>query len=227
MNGLAEHFNVIVIDYVGVGKSSGQVRLTIEETADDAINFAHVYGLENMLLLGLSFGGFVAQQLLLRAPKLVNKAILAGIGGAGGVGISNVATITFWDMIRGFVTFKDPKNYLFFPTTPEGKQVAHDFLKRIKRTTEKDRPIKITAFLRQLKAINVWSKQEKDNLSNIKIPVWVVNGDNDRMVPTPNSYDLAERIPNAQLTIYPNSGHGSIFQNHENFVLKATEFLKS
>jgi len=46
------------------------------------------------------------------------------------------------------------------------------------------------------------------------------------MVPTSNSYDLANRLPNAQLTIYPNSGHGGIFQYHEEFISKAIEFLK-
>ena len=106
------------------------------------------------------------------------------------------------------------------------KQAAKDFLKRITRTTDKDDSIKVSSFQRQLKAISTWSKREKDDLSNIKIPVWVVNGDNDRMVPTSNSYDLANRLPNSQLTIYPNSGHGGIFQYHEEFISKAIEFLK-
>ena len=226
MNGLAKHFNVIAIDYLGVGKSSGKARLSIEDMADDVINFAQAYGLQNICLIGFSLGGFVAQQVLLRAPELTSKAILAGTGGAGGVGISNLTKITYLDMLRAFVTFKDPKYYLFFPMIDQGKQAAKDFLKRITRTTDKDDSIKISSFQRQLKAISIWSKREKDDLSNIKIPVWVVNGDNDRMVPTSNSYDLANRLPNAQLTIYPNSGHGGIFQYHEEFVSKAIEFLK-
>lgn len=225
-DGLAKHFNVIAIDYLGVGKSSGKARLSIEDMADDVISFAQAYGLQNIYLIGFSLGGFVAQQVLLRAPELTSKTILAGTGGAGGVGISNVTKITYWDTFRAFVTFKDPKYYLFFPMIEQGKQAAKDFLKRITRTTDKDDSIKVSSFQRQLKAISTWSKREKDDLSNIKIPVWVVNGDNDRMVPTPNSYDLANRLPNAQLTIYPNSGHGGIFQYHEEFVSKAIEFLK-
>lgn len=225
MNGLAAHFHVIAIDYLGVGKSSGQARLSIEETADDVIRFARAYGLKKMLLLGLSFGGFVAQQVLLRAPELTEKAILAGTGGAGGVGISHVGRITYWDMLRAAVTFRDPY-YLFFPMTAQGNQAAKEFLKRIKREGDRDDKIKLSSFHRQLKVISAWAKREKDDLSSIRIPVWVVNGDQDRMVPTANSYDLADRLPHAELTIYPASGHGSIFQHHEDFVSQAITFLK-
>ena len=108
----------------------------------------------------------------------------------------------------------------------QGKKAANNFLKRIARTEDKDDKIKLSSFQRQLKAIGVWGRREKDDLSKIKIPVWVVNGDNDRMVPTPNSYDLAERLPNAHLTIYPDAGHGGVFQYHEVFVPKAIEFFK-
>jgi pimeloyl-ACP methyl ester carboxylesterase len=53
------------------------------------------------------------------------------------------------------------------------------------------------------------------------------NGDDDRMVPTTNSYDLARRLPNATLRIYPDAGHGGIFQFHEQFVRGTLEFLGS
>ena len=190
------------------------------------ISFAETYGMKDILLLGFSLGGFVAQQVLLKAPHLSIKAILAGTGGAGGIGINKVGMITYWDTIRACISLKDPKCYLFFPTEKQGKQAAKDFLKRISQSINKDDKIKLSSFQRQLKAIRKWSKQKKDNLSNISIPVWVVNGDNDRMVSTPNSYDLANRLPNAQLTIYSNAGHGSIFQYHEDFVVKAISFFQ-
>ena len=53
----------------------------------------------------------------------------------------------------------------------------------------------------------------------------VANGDNDRMVPTENSADLARRIPDSELVIYPDAGHGGIFQYHREFVPQALEFL--
>lgn len=83
--------------------------------ADDVIDFAEAYGLKDIRLLGFSLGEFVAQQVLLRAPALTTKAILAGTGSAGGVGIKNIAKITYWDMFRAFLTGRAPKYYLFFP----------------------------------------------------------------------------------------------------------------
>ena len=127
MDGLAKHFNIIAIDYLGVGKSSGKARLSIEEMADDVISFAQAYGLQNIRLIGFSLGGFVALQVLLRAPELTSKAILAGTGSAGGVGISNVTKITYWDTFRAFVTFKDPKYYLFFPNDRARKTSCKGF----------------------------------------------------------------------------------------------------
>lgn len=226
MDGFAKSYSVIAIDYRGVGKSTGKPRRTIEEMADDVINFVEAMNLSNIRLLGFSLGGFVAQQVLLKAPNLCVKAILAGTGGAGGKGISRVGLVTYWDMLRGLFTFRDPKYYLFFPMIAEGKTAARDFLKRIKRRTECDDPIRLYAFQAQLSAISLWGKRSQDDLSKVHIPVWVVNGDSDRMVPTLNSYDLAKRIPGAQLTIYPNAGHGGIFQYHILFVKEGLKFLK-
>lgn len=76
-----------------------------------------------------------------------------------------------------------------------------------------------------MKAINAWGRQAPQDLGSIPIPVLIANGDNDIMVPTVNSTDMARRIPNSQLIIYEDAGHGAIFQNHANFVAKALAFL--
>ena len=60
-----------------------------------------------------------------------------------------------------------------------------------------------------------------------RIPVLIANGDNDIMVPTANSIDMARRIPGAELVIYEDAGHGGIFQNHADFVPKALSFLEA
>ncbi|MEV5721118.1 alpha/beta hydrolase [Amycolatopsis mediterranei] len=64
------------------------------------------------------------------------------------------------------------------------------------------------------------------DLSGIRRPVLVANGDHDRMVPTKNSHDLARRLPDTELVIYPDAGHGGIFQFHDHFVAKTLEFLE-
>jgi pimeloyl-ACP methyl ester carboxylesterase len=54
----------------------------------------------------------------------------------------------------------------------------------------------------------------------------IANGDNDRMVPSVLSEDLHRRIPRSELIVYPDSGHGGIFQFHDTFVPVAVEFLE-
>ena len=90
---------------------------------------------------------------------------------------------------------------------------------------DRDKPISVRAFRTQLKAIHAWGVQQPSDLSTIQQPVFVANGDHDRMVPTPNTFDLAKRLPNSEIKIYPDAGHGGIFQFHDEFVAQALEFL--
>ncbi|WP_394888612.1 alpha/beta fold hydrolase [Mesorhizobium sp. AaZ16] len=62
-------------------------------------------------------------------------------------------------------------------------------------------------------------------LGAIRKPVLIANGDQDKMVPSSNSIDLARRLPNAELVLYEDAGHGGIFQYHEAFVKKTLEFF--
>jgi pimeloyl-ACP methyl ester carboxylesterase len=93
------------------------------------------------------------------------------------------------------------------------------------RSQNRDKEISVSAFMAQLEALRTWGQKEPADLSVVKQPVLVVNGDADRMVPSKNTYDLAKRLPNSSLVIYPDSGHGAIFQFHADFVPKALEFL--
>jgi pimeloyl-ACP methyl ester carboxylesterase len=95
------------------------------------------------------------------------------------------------------------------------------------RNTGRDKGPSPRAFLRQLSAIHAWGRQAPQDLASIQIPVLVANGDNDIMVPTPNSRDMARRIPGAELVIYADAGHGGIFQYHDEFVPKALAFLSA
>jgi pimeloyl-ACP methyl ester carboxylesterase len=121
-------------------------------------------------------------------------------------------------IIKGMLTFRDPKYYLFFTSAPNSRRAAKDFLERLKeRKADRDKPITLAAFLRQLKAIKAWGKQAPQDLSVILKPILVANGDQDIMVPSSNSIDLARRLPNAELVLYHDAAHGGIFQYHETF----------
>ena len=226
MDSLATRHRVIAFDNRGVGASSGKPAASMEEMASDAISFIKAMGLKQVDLFGFSMGGMIAQEIALMEPGLVRKMILTGTGPAGGKGISNVAWVTYYDMLRGLLTRQDPKQFLFFTRTPSGIRAGKEFLQRIKeRSGNRDKEISVSALQAQLKALRHWGAKPPADLSRIKQPVLVANGDSDRMVPSENTHDLARRLPNSELIIYPDSGHGAVFQFHADFMPKALEFL--
>lgn len=227
MDAVAAERHIISFDYRGVGATTGEQGISLADMAKDAIAFIHALGYKQVDIVAFSMGGFITQELLLVEPTLARKIILAGTGPRGGEGVSDVVGLTYKDIFKGLLTFRDPKFYLFFTQNSVGKTAAKAFLNRLKERTEnRDTKVKLSALKKQLKAIETWGHDAPADLSVFKHPVLVANGDNDRMVPTPLSYDLAKRFPNAEpVVIYPNSGHGGIFQYHEEFLKKAIPFL--
>jgi pimeloyl-ACP methyl ester carboxylesterase len=226
IDGIAAQRRVIAFDNRGVGASGGSVPHTIEEMGRDAIAFVRALGLKKVDLLGFSLGGGVAQMLVLQAPELVRRLILAGTGPRGGGGIDEITRIAVIAYLKAALTLSDPRNFLFFPRTPDGKRAAKDYFSRLKeRRTDRDQPISLQARRAQLKAIKAAGLSAPDDLSVITQPVFVANGDRDLMVDSSHSADMARRLPNAKLTIYPDSGHGSVFQHHRAFVPAVLDFL--
>lgn len=226
VDGLASRHRIIAIDYRGIGGSSGSAPLTVDEMAHDTLAVIRALGFAEVDLLGFSLGGFVAQDVALKAPGLVRKLILAGTGPAGGKGIERVGAVSWPLILKGLLTLRDAKFHLFFTSSANGRRAAGEFLQRLKeRKSGRDRPATPRAFLRQLKAIHAWGRQAPQPLEHIRIPVLIANGDHDIMVPTELSRDMARRLPQAQLVIFDDAGHGGIFQNHADFVRKALAFL--
>jgi pimeloyl-ACP methyl ester carboxylesterase len=228
VDGIAARRRVIVFNNRGVASSEGSTPKTVAAMAHDAIRFIRALGHSQVDLFGFSLGGFVSQVIALEAPELARKIMLTGTGPAGGVGIDKVTEITIRDMIKAGLTFKHPEYHLFFTRTRNGRKAARDFLRRLnERTVNRDKSVGIPAFVNQLIAIQAWGRQAPDDLSRIRQPVLVANGDQDKMVPSSNSVDLARRLPNSELVLYEDAGHGGIFQHHGAFVKKALEFLES
>lgn len=226
VDGIAARHRVITFDNRGVGASTGRTPDTIEAMAKDAVTFIRALGLTEVDLLGFSMGGMVAQVIAAEEPQLVRKLIIAGTGPAGGEGIGNVTRISHLDTVRALLTLQDPKQFLFFTRTPNGRRAGKQFLARLEeRTQNRDKAISLRSYGAQLKAIHRWGLAEPTDLSRIRQPVLVANGETDRMVPTKNSTDLARRLPDSELVLYPDAGHGGIFQYHKEFVAKAVEFL--
>ena len=139
MDGIAAKHRVITFDNRGVGASSGSTPTTIEEMARDAVTFIGALGFDQVDLFGFSMGGMIAQVIVQEQPRLVRKMILAGTGPAGGEGIDKVTRISYLDIARGLLTRQDPKQFLFFTRTPNGRRAGKQFLARLEERTERPR----------------------------------------------------------------------------------------
>lgn len=226
IDGIAKTHHVVVFDNRGVGASTGRVAESIEQMADAAITFIKAKCFDKVDLFGFSIGGMISQEIAMKKPSLVRKMVISGTGSAGGEGIAKVNRVADREFIKGLLTRQDPKVFLFFTRSNNGKRAAKAFIKRINERTENlDKKIKVSAYRAQLRALKKWGNKKPVDLSVIKHPTLVANGEHDRMVPTPNTHDLVKRLPNSQLIIYPDAGHGGIFQYHKDFVKQTLDFL--
>ncbi|GIE98720.1 alpha/beta hydrolase [Paractinoplanes rishiriensis] len=226
VDGLAAGRQVIAFDNRGVGATTGETPNSIEAMARDAVTFIRALGHQQVDLLGLSLGGMVAQVIAQREAHLVRKLILAGTGPAGGIGITEVTRLSNLALLRGALARRDPKTYLFFTRTANGRRAADEFLARLQeRTQDRDTPVSLGTYRAQLRAVSRWGRARAADLSLIHQPTLVANGEHDVMVPTANSVDLADRLPNSELVLYPDAGHGGIFQHHAAFTATALAFL--
>ena len=224
---IAQEHHVIVMDLPGVGASQGKVADTIPGMAAQTIEIIKALGYNKVNLLGLSMGGMIAQEIVRLDGSLVNRLILAGTGPRGGVEMDKVTGKTFRFMFKGALHRVDPKRYIFYNHDEQGGVEARKVLSRMgmRKKEDSDKEMNIPGFLTQLKAIKRWGKDAQDSLEFITQPTLIVNGDNDLQVPTANSYEMHEKIAGSKLIIYPNAGHGSIFQYAEEFSKELLAFL--
>lgn len=228
IDGVAKSRHVITFDNRGVGKTEGTTPDNVVEMAKDALDFIVALGFEKIDLFGFSLGGYVAQVLAKENPQLVHKLILAGTGPSGSRSMGSL-NIVFQEMLqKAAAENKHPKHFLFFSQSETGQLAAKEFLIRLsERKEDIDNQLSEQSIGAQFTAIAKWSASELFPMSDIKQPTLIVNGDHDIVVPTSDTFKLFDGIPNSQLAIYPDSGHGGIFQYNEFLVKEALEFLKS
>jgi len=221
--------SVILFESAGIGRSSGKVPDTVAGMADHALKFLEAIGLTQVDVLGFSLGGMVVQVMALKRPALLRRIILTGTGPEGGVGVAMDRP----ELLKIFVDQNMPMSEkllkLFFETTETSQSAGRRFVERLaRRTRDKDTPATAEAAGAQLAAMAKWAKsggKPYADLKKITQPVLVTNGNNDTMIPTINSFTLSEHLTNAQLIIYPDSGHGALFQHAGAFTSHVSEFL--
>jgi len=230
-DGFAKEREVILFDNAGVSNSSGDVPGSVREMGANAIAFIKALGLKQVDALGLSIGGFVAQEITLQAPDLVRRLVLVGTGPRSG---ESMDTGTSEGKQIFGATYEHPDNLwlrVHFTPSEVSQAAGRKFLQRF-RLRAKDRDPEVTekAALEQRTAIAEWGAKHEhawDYLKEIKQPTLVVNGSDDVIIYTINSYILQQNLPNAQLIIYPDSAHGSLYQYPELFVDHVSTFLSS
>jgi pimeloyl-ACP methyl ester carboxylesterase len=226
---LAMGREVILTDNTGVGHSTGAAPETVAGMAADAASLVDALGLQQVDLFGFSMGGFVAQQITVERPELVRRLMLVGPGPRGGDGMDELAP----DVAPLFGKVDDPQDLMwlpiFFSPSEAGQAAGRRFLERIRaRTEDRDAPVSEATIAAHLAAAGEWGAAlpgSFDYLKGISHPTLVVNGSNDIVVSTLNSYILQQNLPNAELILFPDSNHGSHFQFTEQFNRAATDFV--
>jgi pimeloyl-ACP methyl ester carboxylesterase len=226
-DGLAKNREVILFDNAGVSSSSGHVPASIQDMGANAIAFIKALGLAKVDVLGFSIGGMVAQEITAQAPDLVRRLILVGTGPRG----ADMSTSKSAEIFAGAY---DPPEHLWlavhFSPSPSGRAAGLAFLKRKILRKDRDPEVSEEAAIAQREAINKYYAPVEsvlNYLKEIRQPTLVVQGSNDVIVPTVNSYILQQNLPNAELIVYPDANHGSFYQYPQLFVSDADQFLTS
>jgi pimeloyl-ACP methyl ester carboxylesterase len=223
---LAAEREVILVDYAGVGSSTGEPSRTIASMARQMIAFVGALGLVEIDLLGFSIGGFVAQEMALVRPTLVRRLVLAATGPKGAPGMHG------WrEDIAAARGESKPENllYIMFAHTDASQAKGIEFLGRFMQRQEgRDAPTSDAARDAQYDAIVEWGIPDHaalQRLTGIKSPTLVIQGDGDLMIPTKLSHLMAGLIPDARIRIYPDAAHGFLFQYPAEVAVEIGRFL--
>jgi len=224
VDGLAYERPVILFDNRGISRSTGETPDNVAAMAEDAAAFIDALDEGTVDLLGFSIGGMVAQEILLKRPELVRNAILVGTGPRGSVDMFPPAVET---AATRFPSDAESLLFLFFTPTATSQTAGKHYVERMMLRTEREPATSEQVIHAHLAAIREWANAPADSsaLRRITQPVLVVNGSHDIMIPTANSYALSQQLPNAELIVYPDAGHGSLFQYAERFTGDVARFL--
>jgi len=229
-DGFAVNREIILFNNAGVSGTSGEVPTSIEEMATHAAVFIKALGLTEVDLLGFSLGGLVAQELAIAEPKLIRRLVLVGTGPRSGEGMGSLTPEA--QQVFG-ATYENPDELwlgVFFTPSERSQAAGHEYLKRFRfRTKNRDPEVSEKVAPAQIAALAKWGAPREnpyDYLKAIHQPTLVVNGGSDVIIYAVNSFILQQHIPDAELILYPDAGHGSQYQYPALFVRHVSLFLR-
>jgi pimeloyl-ACP methyl ester carboxylesterase len=219
---------VILFNNTGVASSTGTVPDTVEAMARDAISFIDALGLQTVDVVAHSMGGLIAQEVALARPELVRRLILVGTGPRGGEGLGALPARVAELFTRKYERQEDMWLPILFSPTETSQAAGRAYIERIVARADRDMPVSDQSIGAQRTALAAYGAAKDPSYANLKsleLPVLVINGTDDIVIPTINSYILQQFLPSAELILYPDANHGSHFQYPELFVRHARIFL--
>jgi pimeloyl-ACP methyl ester carboxylesterase len=219
---------VILFNNAGVASSSGATPDTIGQAARDAEAFIAALGLRSVDLLAHSMGGLIAQQIALDRPELARRLVLVGTAPRGGVGLGELAPETRALFFKTYERQEEMWLPILFAPSEASQAAGRAYLARMMARKDRDAAVSMETVQAQGAAIAAYGAEKDEtyaHLQRLHQPTLVVNGDNDIIIPTINSYLLQQHLPRAQLILYPDANHGAHHQYPELFVQHARLFL--
>lgn len=223
ISALAARHRVIRFDNAGIGRSEGETPESVPEMARVAQAFLKSIKVDKADLLGWSLGGLIAQHVALDAPDLVRRLIIAGAE-PGGVSEGPQPDPRVPEIATKVENEDEDLLFLHYTTSERGRDAGTASLKRIRFLSDKSPAVKTKSFLRQAKAIATWAGV-RSRLGELKLPTLVANGKSDVMFPAYRSYVISQEAANAKLILYPDAGHGFLFQYIDDFAGEVGRFL--
>ncbi|KAF2261023.1 alpha/beta-hydrolase [Lojkania enalia] len=238
INPLAARRPILLLDSAGVGRSEGEIPTTYTGWAQIVIDFIDALGLRQVDLFGFSMGGCAAQMIALDAPAgLIRRLILAGTIPSAGEGVIPRTDLTPFNKLRLARTKEEHLEaflFSFFAPSEKSQAAGRESFARIHsaRSNRADY-VDINLARRQGRAFVNFQDlaQAKEGSYNrfheLKMPVLIANGSDDVLLPTPNSYLMWQKLANAnaQLHLFPDSGHGFLYQYAAQFTKLINDFL--
>ncbi|KAH6693549.1 Alpha/Beta hydrolase protein [Plectosphaerella plurivora] len=229
VNYMALTRQVILFDNVGVGLSEGVIPSSIDSMASSAADFLSVIGVKKTDVLGFSMGGGVAQRFAELFPEVANRVAIAGsIAGQAPGTIETLPSV--FQIASGNVTVEQLLGLFFYPSntsTAAGIDYAGRIFERQVPGEQRVDTVVEPGTTAQLNAILDFTRNPAniESLANMTGPVLVTNGKTDVLAPTVNSFIMQQHLPNAELHIYPDSGHGHLFQFAKSYARSLQTFL--